>query len=154
MRIGRTEINMQDVCRNAVQYRKNYKRLDQLATPIPGTNSAEWTCTLCQINVGKVSCYLPGTASDMLWIGPEGMFKAHCTDGWSCIWHIVDLSCYERFGSERALLQHLKDHHATVRADADSFRLHWPADLRNWSAEGVGFGAIVRGREMRRHNFH
>jgi hypothetical protein len=142
----------QNICRNAKQYRENTRRLDQLANPVPGTNSQEWTCSKCSTHVGKVSSKLPGTTPDVLWIGAEGLFKSHCDDGWwSCIWRIVDHSCRgQLFGTQLELLQHMKDHHVIASSNIESFRLHLPADLRN---DCIGIGAVVCGREMQWHNF-
>lgn len=158
--VSRSQLNTQDICHNALRLRRNDAASGDLAVQTIYGNSVSWTCRSCGANMTGAQSKLPGATSDMLWIDEAGLFKSHCTQRvpgtveWTCIWPIQSNSCIDiRFKDERALLQHMKDHHTFVSRRAVDFRLQWPADLSATTAQTCGFGATVEGQVLRDESF-
>jgi hypothetical protein len=157
--LGRTQLNIHKICKNARLYREDCYSFNQLANEVEGTNQHDWACNHCNMVMSKISLRLAPNSPDVIWIAPVGLFKAHCRrfdgeqDGLTCIWPVVDGSCHVRFGNELQLLQHMRRHHVIPGVASRSFKLHWPADLRTPSAKTCGFGATVGGHEMEDRNF-
>ena len=139
-----------NICRSAEQYRGNQKSLRQVAIPVVGSSYGEWQCSSCKKRMSKISAPLSGTVADQIWIGIEGMFKAHGPDGWSCIWRRVHKSCFAKpFASEWELLKHMKEHHTVAQADT-SLTLQAPADIR---VDCFGIGGTLSGKELEAKDF-
>lgn len=157
--VGRSQLNSQDICRNALRLRKN-ESSSILAIQTTVDGSPGWRCLACGATMIKATTGLSSTNADTIWIDEEGLFKAHCSSvsgrppAWTCIWPVRSTSCTDsRFDSERALLQHMKDHHIFVSRSVSDFRLQWPADLCHRTAKACGFGAQVEGRDADDRNF-
>ena len=152
--IGRTDINVHNICRNARLYRLDLDHFDQLATPVPHTDESEWKCNHCGALVSNVSLRLSAGSDDQIWIGPVGFFKAHCehrlgeTTGWTCIWPVASPSCNSHFNTERRLLEHMRDHHVSIGTVGGESQIDWSADFHYQDIRFCGFGAEIRGQAM------
>jgi hypothetical protein len=136
----------QSVCPNAIRYRRNDCRFEDVAVERVGGGN-EWGCKLCGRNVSAATIPLSRgfSVQGTVHIAPNGCFKAHLMEGeeWACIWKERSEECRGRFGRRRELLAHMQSVHIRDDVAGKTLVVDGPADVRVHSLHRCGYGISI-----------
>jgi hypothetical protein len=142
------------LCESAIAYRENRQGFAELTRPVRGTSTQEWECAYCRRRVSRTS--LAVSSGMHLWIGPSGLFKAHCGNGvgWMCIWEREKEGdgdgdeCRRQFNTRKELLLHMKRVHVRNNGNRNETAVAKPSDSRRNDVDSCGYGVTIQGRNM------
>jgi len=137
-----------NLCVSAIAYRENYQPLENLTYRVGGGEKKRWDCVACGESVSRASMAISANMS--LWIGPSGLFKAHCEAGraWMCIWESDTEECQQEFASRKDLLVHMAKAHTRQANGGGETSVDLPAGQRKRGIQYCGYGVRIGDQEM------